>query len=217
MVLAIYGSGGLGISVLDSVNEVNRELHTWDTVLFIDDVTAEKQRFGVDILPYDAFRKEYPASESVGIVIAVGEPQNRERLYEKIRGDGYRLETLIHRDAFISPYAVIGEGAVLSRCAVHAGCVIGKNVMIAENAVISHDSTVGDHCCIAPTVSVAGHCTLGKGVFVGSLSAMKDQITVGDYGVVAMSSAVYKDVPENCVAFGNPARILSRQDGAKLF
>ena len=50
--------------------------------------------------------------------------------------------------------------------------------------------------------------TLGQNVWVGENARICKGVTIGDNSIVAASAVVTKDVPANCIAAGNPARIV---------
>ena len=52
--------------------------------------------------------------------------------------------------------------------------------------------------------------TLGKNVWVGSNSTILQGVTIGDNAVIAAGAVVTKDVPENTIVGGVPARIIRK-------
>lgn len=49
---------------------------------------------------------------------------------------------------------------------------------------------------------------IGKNCWIGEKSRIQKGVTIGDNSIVAACSVVTKDVPANCIAAGNPARIV---------
>jgi acetyltransferase-like isoleucine patch superfamily enzyme len=103
----------------------------------------------------------------------------------------------------------IGQGTAYSRAnldgIVPQLAVIGRNCVIAPNAVIlTHDAsylpTMGRYR-IAPV-------EIGDRVFVGYGAVIMPGIRVGSDSVIAAGAVVTKDVPNNSVAAGVPARII---------
>ena len=81
------------------------------------------------------------------------------------------------------------------------GALIGHNVIFAT---IDHDLDPGDRRCrFAPI-------RLGKNVWIGSGAIITKGVTIGDGAVVAAGAVVTRDVPENTVVGGVPAKIIKR-------
>lgn len=48
---------------------------------------------------------------------------------------------------------------------------------------------------------------IGKNVWIGSNSTILSGVTIGDNAVIGAGSVVTKDIPENMIAVGNPAKV----------
>jgi len=81
----------------------------------------------------------------------------------------------------------------------------------AKNGVIIEESVqVGSHCSIYSVSTIdnkAGEVTLKKNCRIGSHSVIMPGVTVGANAVIGAFSFVNKDIPDNVVAMGIPARI----------
>jgi acetyltransferase-like isoleucine patch superfamily enzyme len=80
---------------------------------------------------------------------------------------------------------------------------------------------IGDHVIISPESKFLTHeishnklrigrIKIGNNVIIGFNSIIKCGITIGNNAEIGVGSVVYKDVPENCIAIGNPARIIKK-------
>ena len=97
--------------------------------------------------------------------------------------------------------------------------VLGKNTDIgaftyinAKNGVvIEEDVQVGSHCSIYSVSTIddkEGKVTLKKNCKVGSHSVVMPGVTVGENSVIGAFSFVKENIPDNCIAFGVPAKIV---------
>ena len=47
--------------------------------------------------------------------------------------------------------------------------------------------------------------------------AVKERVNIGNYSIVGMGSIVYKDIPDEMIALGNPARPIARNTDRIVF
>lgn len=62
--------------------------------------------------------------------------------------------------------------------------------------------------------------TIGNNVWIGGNSVVMPNVTIGNNVVIGAGSVVTKDIPDNCIAVGNPCRVLreiSEQDKIYYF
>ncbi|MBQ9861541.1 MAG: acyltransferase [Clostridia bacterium] len=58
----------------------------------------------------------------------------------------------------------------------------------------------------------AGKVKIGNNVFIGSRSTILKGVTIGNNVIIGACSLVNKDIPDNCVAAGNPCRVIMPLD-----
>lgn len=113
-------------------------------------------------------------------------------------------------------------------------CEVGRNITIGSHAYINFDCvmldnapiTLGDYVWIAPMVGLFatnhaldfeerknGACqakpiVIGNGVWLGGHVTVLGGVTIGDGAVIGAGAVVTHDIPANCIAVGNPARVL---------
>lgn len=79
------------------------------------------------------------------------------------------------------------------------GIFIGEESYIASGAIVfAHDFSRGIH---AKTI-------IGKQCFIGANAIIMPGITIGDNSIVGAGAVVTKDVPNNSIVAGNPAKVI---------
>lgn len=115
-------------------------------------------------------------------------------------------------------------------------CDYGRNIHIGDcffanfNLTILDEAEVrfGHHCFIGPNVSIYTAChplhhverakglewaepvTIGDNVWIGGSVTILPGVSVGNNVVIGAGSTVTKDIPDNVVVGGNPARIIKQ-------
>lgn len=80
---------------------------------------------------------------------------------------------------------------------------IGDNVKVSTNVtILAHDASP----CIVECGTKVGKVTIGNNVFIGTGSTILCDIKIGNNVIVGAGSVVTKDLPDNGVYAGMPAR-----------
>ena len=114
----------------------------------------------------------------------------------------------------IHPKAKIGKNLFIDH---GMGVVIGETSEIGDNVTIYHMATLGG---ISPSVNsneqrnIKRHPTLKDNVVVGSGAQILGPVTVGKNAKIGANAVVTKDVPENAVMVGIPAKNVGETSGS---
>lgn len=92
---------------------------------------------------------------------------------------------------------------------------IGKGMWFAHPyATILNANSIGDnfHCIHCTTLGATskGEPTIGDNVSLGANVIIIGPVRVGNNVTIGAGSVVIKDIPDNCVAVGNPAKVIRR-------
>jgi sugar O-acyltransferase (sialic acid O-acetyltransferase NeuD family) len=200
--LAILGASGHGKVVADAA-----QLSGWSEVVFFDDAWPDcavnsawpVQGKGIDLLAsLDQFE---------GVIVAIGDNVTRLEKIIMLSDAGARLATIIHPHAVVSRYARIGAGSVL--CAgvvVSTDACIGLGTILNTGCSVDHDCLLADAVHVSPGARLAGGVNVERYVWIGMGSLIRQLLTVGAGSIVGAGSVVVKDVLENSVVKGVPAK-----------
>lgn len=125
-------------------------------------------------------------------------------------------------------------------------CDYGKHIEVGKYFFANYNCTIidvarvtiGDYCQMAPNVAIytAGHpihpdsrnslyeygkaVAIGDNVWLGGNTVVCPGVSIGSNVVIGAGSVVTRDIPDWCVAVGNPCRVIRRiteADRRKLF
>ena len=110
-------------------------------------------------------------------------PAFLRRVYKMDLGQGVRIAHKAHLDKSINP----------------KGIHIGDRTWVLNGAfVMAHD-----HCRALKTDTFIGHdCVIGVNAII------MPGVRIGDEVVIGSGAIVTKDIPSNCIAVGNPAKVI---------
>lgn len=85
---------------------------------------------------------------------------------------------------------------------------IGDNVTISDARILMHDGSTKH----VTGYTLVGKVKIGSNVFIGADAVILPGVNIGDNVIVGAASVVSKDIPNNSVVAGNPARIIASFD-----
>jgi acetyltransferase-like isoleucine patch superfamily enzyme len=124
-----------------------------------------------------------------------------------LTGDIVPIEFVCYKDARISigAHTFINYGSsILAYEKVRIGrhCLLGHHTLILDR----NEHGVEHREVVPPPAEV----TIEDHVWIGSRVVILPGVFVGHHSVIGAGSVVTKDIPANCLAVGNPARVVRR-------
>ena len=91
---------------------------------------------------------------------------------------------------------------------------IGRNCKITRDVkILAHDYSYSVMRSKYHNMFFSSGVTrIGDNVFIGIRSVVLMGVTIGNNVIIGAGSVVSKDIPDNCVAAGNPARVIASMD-----
>lgn len=205
--LVVFGSGGFGREVMWMI-ETNPELTEKYNILgYVDDSTEKK---GCEIngrVVVGNTDTLLSAESETAVVIAVGDPDLRKSIYEKLKiNNNLFFPTVISADARVSDYVKMGQGSIIC-----CNTIITVNIEIGDffisnlDCTVGHDAVIGNFVTLNPSVNVSGNVTVKDGTDIGTGTNIIQGKTIGSDVIIGAGSVVVKDIPDSCTAVGVPA------------
>lgn len=196
----LYGASGHGKVIKNILEAQGRTVDG-----FVDDNPDINELAGLPVL--------HGAEKADEVIVSIGVNDNRKKVVEKL--DCEIADAAVHPSAIIAESVSIDKGtAVMAGAVVNVDTKIGKHCIVNTGATIDHECVIEDYAHIAPGVHLCGQVYVGEGTIVGVGSSVIPCVHIGKWCVIGAGSVVVNDLPDGCLAYGNPAKIVKymRQD-----
>jgi sugar O-acyltransferase (sialic acid O-acetyltransferase NeuD family) len=131
----------------------------------------------------------------------------REKYFNALIRAKFDSVNAMHDTAVIDKKSIIGKGNVFNpNCVVNAFARVGNNCVIYSNSVIEHEDVISDNVFLGPGVILTANIKIGKNTFLGAGTKVVPHITIGENVKIGAGSVVLKDIGDNEVVAGIPAK-----------
>nr|WP_319488712.1 hypothetical protein [uncultured Caproiciproducens sp.] len=207
MKLAIFGTSGFSREVRDIA-----VLAGYDEIVFVGE-TEEQPIQGFTVKTEDEIFSL--VQEGFAFIIGIGNPKTRKAVWGKY-SDLYFVN-LIHPSATFG-YRQQEETEKMAGNIVCAGVRMTNQITPGDfgiynlNCTVGHDCIIEDFVTMSPGASISGNVLLQEGAYLGANScviqgkSITEKITVGRYATVGAGAVVTKNVSDNIIVKGVPAK-----------
>ena len=149
------------------------------------------------------------------VFFGIVHPKNKARVYEEfkpyLKKENY--SNLIINSTIVNQSCSLNNGFFADHnCTISAQTAIGFGVSIKRGSIIGHHCSIGEFTDINPGVIMAGKSKIGKGCIIGAGAIINSSVIIGDNSFIGMGSVVTKDIPPNSIAYGNPCKVIRRNE-----
>jgi len=199
----IIGAGGHAREVLNIYTDLSRD---GEVKGFLEEHCKRKGTL-LNGKPVDDFSiLDQIHTTDVRLICAVGTPL-RKRLIEHTKQLRYEYDTVIHPSVIKSKWIVFGEGVTIC-----GGNILTSQIVIDDFAIvnlgctISHDVKIGKYTTLSTGVHISGRVNIGEECFIGTGAVVIEKVNIGNKSYIGAGAVVTKDIPDNVLALGVPAR-----------
>ena len=208
--MLIIGAKGHASEILEILTLQN-EL---EDLFFFDNVSQN-----ISGLLYDKFKVVRTYEEASELfktdnrfIIGVGSPGLRYELSQKFLKLGGILTSIISPDAHVGSWnCVIQAGVnIMQKAFISNDTFIGEGTLVNAGCNIHHGCRVGIYAEISPLAGIGGNCEIGDFSSIGFGATILPNIKIGRNVVVGAGAVVTKNIDNNLIVTGVPAKVADR-------
>lgn len=216
--IVLIGGGNQAHYTIDIIEKEGK----YNIVGIIDSIQEiGSDRFGYKILGRQENLKELISLYNIkGGIISIGDNWSRYYVYNQIINliPDFNFVNAIHPSVVIGNTTELGVGIVaMAGCIFNPKAKIGNFTFFATGAQVEHDNEIGDFASISAGSLTGGYVKLGKFSAITLGVTVMDRIEIGENTVVGAGSLVIKSLPDNILAYGNPAKIIRNRIKGEKF
>ncbi|MBI9066037.1 MAG: NeuD/PglB/VioB family sugar acetyltransferase [Salinivirgaceae bacterium] len=182
------------VGIIDSINNIGEEISGYSIIGRQEEINILIDKFNID-----------------AGVITIGDNWSRKVVFDciKQKSPKFKFVNAIHPSTIIGMNVKLGVGIVImAGCIINPNSIIGDFCFFATGAQIEHDNCIGDFASISAGSITGGKVKLGKFSAITLGVTVMDRLSIGENTVVGAGSLVTKDIADNVLAYGIPAKII---------
>lgn len=206
--LILVGSGAFARELINWIDDLVNLGQSIPVSGFLDDDSSAT--IGPNyLMPCFGSIQSYMPRVGDKLLMAIGDPKAKKRLYAELKSKGASFMGLIHPSAVVARTAKLGEGVVVCPHAfISADAVIGDLCAINGNSSVGHDVNLGSFSTLSSHVDLTGWVQVSECVFFGSGARILPKVKIGSRARIGAGSVVVRSVPADAVVFAPPAKRL---------
>lgn len=211
--MIVIGAGGFASELLQNFTD-SKDLKE---LAFYDDLNTDVPALKFDkypILTSEEEAKKYFLKTDRRFVLGLGNPELRLNLFEKFTSLGGELVSCTSDKSIIGTHNVeLGVGCtILANAVVSNSAELGRGCLVYYGAIVTHDCKVNEFVELSPGATLLGNVEVGSFSTIGSNATILPNVRIGKNVTIGAGAVVTKNLPDDCVAAGVPARIIKMRN-----
>lgn len=155
-----------------------------------------------------------------GGIVAIGDNFTRYKVVNTILDlyPDFKFINAIHPSVIMGKNVKIGSG-----CLIMPGVILNNNASVGNHCILltrsslDHDTTVGDFSSFSPGVTTGGRVNVGNCSVIGIGANILHCKSIGNHCVIGGGALINKDIEDNSIAYGVPARIVKKRKKSEKY
>lgn len=211
--IILFGCGEHARMVIDNIEDQGK--YKIVGLLTNDEAELGKRIYSYEVIGKDEGIEDILKNDTTieGYFLGIGNMKVRDKLAKYLDENvDIKAVNIIHPTAVISKYAKIGLGNIFEAYTkVANSAVIGNHCIVNSFTAVNHDQVIGNNVLLAGSVSLAG-TSVGDNTIIADGASIGFKVSVGKNCIIGDGAVVSKDIGDNKIAYGNPAKIIREND-----
>lgn len=194
--------------------EMISELYADASVIGIFDKTLQEIPFNTNVKLFSKKTDlDILCGEATHFVVCIGGEHGYARFStsEKLKEIGLKPLSLVSEYGLLDKLDFCGEGIqVMPGAIAHKFSAIGRQCILNTNSTVDHECKLGDGVHIMGGASIAGRVEVGDFSTVGTNATILPNIIIGKNVFIGAGAVVIKNVEDNSVVAGVPAKYIKK-------
>jgi sugar O-acyltransferase (sialic acid O-acetyltransferase NeuD family) len=189
--------------------------NTYNIIGYIDDNERLmcKKIDNIEVLGNREFLFNH-VDKNISIFVPIGNNEIRMNLLRNLTDMGFNTPSFIHPNTVIHSSVQIGKAVyILPETNIMPCTVLKSYIMVSMGVNIAHHNIIEDGCFFSQGSNVGASIHIQSQAYIGmSSSVMTGVKSIGKNTLIGAGAVVIKDIPDNAVVAGVPAKIIKYKE-----